>query len=630
MDRQALKDFVFQKYGLKFKRSASAPEGTEILSVNNEPAFVVLATNKSLIDFKCPNFAETIRNLPNFQDPRLVRDQEWVETNLNEISNHDLQNILDYAFKAATNGNQTFVAQQLVYLPGDNVESQYQEQKVPHAANRRKRQAPASLQKMMESYDYTIMPADVQGVNFYRQGQLVADYEDDYDQIYEFKRYYPDYHAMTVHQLRTYFTWRTQLRKGKFTVSSTSYAYVYIYELLNNIGVANPAEGYEKLIEFSQRYADNYGQHMQDYLHQWLQDYVLYYGLDRAKANTVFADQLAVDRDYHLMLHPADYPAKELLTVLLAHCPYLEKCRLYQKSPDEWGKVVKVVWQHVLEQCPQAFTKMVASRTETARNFFGGAVFAFHEPPRLQKYPIDSERQYQIQDRKYYCRVWYPRKDQKKQLNAFFHELDRLARQEFHLGHPLKARPMDEQVLQAILEGIRLYQRQRADAQRPHVKINLADLDQIRADASTTRDSLLTDEEKQDDATAQVAKPVAKEPTPLTEQPAEEPSLDSNDVNDELNLTADERYLLLALLNHQPYQEYLQSHHLMASILVDAINEKLFDEIGDAVIDFNDQDQPVIIEDYEPDLNELIKGDWKCQKRNDGYQKELPKPSWIP
>ena len=50
----------------------------------------------------------------------------------------------------------------------------------------------------------------------------------------------------------------------------------------------------------------------------------------------------------------------------------------------------------------------------------------------------------------------------------------------------------------------------------------------------------------------------------------------------------------------------MQKHHLMVSILADNINEKLFDEIGDSVIEFNEQDQPQIIEDYQEDLKELF------------------------
>ncbi len=44
----------------------------------------------------------------------------------------------------------------------------------------------------------------------------------------------------------------------------------------------------------------------------------------------------------------------------------------------------------------------------------------------------------------------------------------------------------------------------------------------------------------------------------------------------------------------------------MVSILTDNINEKLLDEIGDSVIEFNEQDQPQIIEDYADDLQEMF------------------------
>ena len=46
----------------------------------------------------------------------------------------------------------------------------------------------------------------------------------------------------------------------------------------------------------------------------------------------------------------------------------------------------------------------------------------------------------------------------------------------------------------------------------------------------------------------------------------------------------------------------------MPSILADGINDKLFDEIGDAVIEFNDNNEPEIVADYYPDLKEMFLG----------------------
>ncbi|WP_152666506.1 tellurite resistance TerB C-terminal domain-containing protein [Limosilactobacillus panis] len=50
----------------------------------------------------------------------------------------------------------------------------------------------------------------------------------------------------------------------------------------------------------------------------------------------------------------------------------------------------------------------------------------------------------------------------------------------------------------------------------------------------------------------------------------------------------------------------MKKHHLMVSIVADQINEALFDEIGDDVIEFNQDDQPAIIEDYRADLEKMF------------------------
>ena len=43
----------------------------------------------------------------------------------------------------------------------------------------------------------------------------------------------------------------------------------------------------------------------------------------------------------------------------------------------------------------------------------------------------------------------------------------------------------------------------------------------------------------------------------------------------------------------------------MISILADSINEKLFDNFGDTVIDFFD-DEPIVIEDYTEELKNMF------------------------
>ena len=57
---------------------------------------------------------------------------------------------------------------------------------------------------------------------FYRQGLLMADFEDDCPYNGTFKSYFPTYNAMSDRQLRGYFTWRAQVRRGTVEETSTS------------------------------------------------------------------------------------------------------------------------------------------------------------------------------------------------------------------------------------------------------------------------------------------------------------------------------------------------------------------------------------------------------------------------
>ena len=89
---------------------------------------------------------------------------------------------------------------------------------------------------------------------FVKQAMLLANYEDDF--VYEKPVfcYYPTYQSLTDEELRGYFSWRTKLRRGEVQKASLSYAFLYIYELLNQIGVAAPMDGYRKLKDFQSAY----------------------------------------------------------------------------------------------------------------------------------------------------------------------------------------------------------------------------------------------------------------------------------------------------------------------------------------------------------------------------------------
>lgn len=71
-------------------------------------------------------------------------------------------------------------------------------------------------------------------------------------------------------------------------------------------------------------------------------------------------------------------------------------------------------------------------------------------------------------------------------------------------------------------------------------------------------------------------------------------------------LTDLELSALQRILDDKPIDDLLGPGKPMASVLVDSINEKLFDEVGDAVVEFDDADRPHMVEDYVEDVREIL------------------------
>jgi hypothetical protein len=108
---------------------------------------------------------------------------------------------------------------------------------------------------------------------FVEQAKFMEDFEDDRNVTTRtFESYWPTYQSMDYTQLQTYFTWRTRVRRGVIENIGLSYAFVYIYELINNIGVKNPDDGMQKLLNFW----STFRQHSRDidkYMKNWCRDY---------------------------------------------------------------------------------------------------------------------------------------------------------------------------------------------------------------------------------------------------------------------------------------------------------------------------------------------------------------------
>ncbi|MDR1158103.1 MAG: TerB N-terminal domain-containing protein [Oscillospiraceae bacterium] len=110
------------------------------------------------------------------------------------------------------------------------------------------------------------------GNTFYKEAVFMQDFIDDYDKIVPFDAAYSSYSKMDDSQLRTYFTWRTKVRQGHVENISISYAFCYLYELLNDIGVIDATDGINKLIAFWSAFK-KYSDRLDSCLLEWIRDY---------------------------------------------------------------------------------------------------------------------------------------------------------------------------------------------------------------------------------------------------------------------------------------------------------------------------------------------------------------------
>lgn len=108
--------------------------------------------------------------------------------------------------------------------------------------------------------------------SFRNQALFMVDFTDKCEENTPLDTYYTTYSSMNDAQLRTYFTWRTKARQGVLEPTSLSYVFCYIFELINDVGVANPADAVEKLIALWTEYR-KFDEKIDRYLRDWIRDY---------------------------------------------------------------------------------------------------------------------------------------------------------------------------------------------------------------------------------------------------------------------------------------------------------------------------------------------------------------------
>ena len=422
---------------------------------------------------------------------------------------------------------------------------------------------------------------------FIKQGKLLAGYEDDYVYNRRVTHYFPTYQSLTNPELRGYFSWRTKLRRGNLQKTSLTYAFLYIYELLNQIGVADPMDGYRKLTEFR----DAYGaldDGILPYLNLWLMDYVVYYNLDAG----LLADdpQVRFNRGIAVLDSIQSRGDEEVIRAVKQLSPkWLERSKFYREYREDCDTVIVRVLRrmsaHYNARCKKTMVEQYFGSCSQYRVIlFDAAVFHERQVEGNRQYKVDENYIYRCRNglwsvQKYNC---LPHSNGK--LGDVLKAIDGVMRECYGYGRPIQYKLDTKWILKIIQEEARNILTEKKAAEEKKITIDYSRLARIRSDAAVTRDRLMVEEEAEEEA-----------PLVQTPAPAEEP--------EDTPLTKDEYRLLQSLLDGRDYG-WVRSSGLMLSVLVDGINDKLYDTFSDSVL--LGDDPPELIEDYIADLKEMI------------------------
>ena len=502
-----------------------------------------------------------------------------------------------------------------------------------------KQHVPEQIRRMKNLYQYGSGSFRQICKNFYVQGKFMEDYEDNapWDGVVS-TCYWPTYHNLSLAQLRGYFTWRTELRKGNYRKHCETFVSMYLYELLNGIGTKSVEDSLHKMEEFEKGYIDAgfSDRYLRGRLHRWMLELAVLNGLapdiTRKYADS---DMLEKDAAVEILRYPEKFSAQEVFNAL---CVFGGKKTAESKVIQEHGteaiNFFAAVWclasaqyrkdgEPLFQLC---FGIPSAREWRPLESTFYYDNYSNSKKRKSVTYKLNPSRTYLFKRDRWYEVAHQNYDIDRKIIVNLLQETDRRLRLYLKTGHPLKERKEAAWAVPYIEAVIEADRKAKLEAARPKVSIDFSGLDKIRKDALETQDNLLTEEETQctpefnavNKAVRKSAgskkrtkeNSAARKNTAAVLSVAASPHLASEQSeaavlaapsNTSVPLDGMQMQLLRMLLRGEPVQELIAAQHGMPSVIADAINEALFDLIGDTVVEC-DGKTITLVEDYRDDI----------------------------
>ncbi len=446
------------------------------------------------------------------------------------------------------------------------------------------------------SRDYT----DRRNETFFKEARKKAAYEGQPAEHIPFFCYWPKYSDMDAAQRKWYFYLRSCIRRGEYPQTDLSYLYVYIYELLNLIGVKDAAEGFKMLSAVQQAYGKQYPQ-LQNHLSSWMHDFVHVYDCGVTAQEIIRNMQdLSEEGLNELLTDMSEHDSFDLqLWALERLSTYkITNSKFYQRGNQELiARCVPGVLHEIDQQLRQKKGKNLLN-TYAALKMHTDTVTAFSSAI-CEKQPTYSVR----------CRHYHNGSKLSNFLKNVIRYTENALRTQMKYSAKLQGVELDDQT-KAWIDA---YIAEQLNPSAPNaekaapakngtkIALDLNKLAQLRADSDDVREALLATVEDTPAVEETIERPVQAEEGLLTDLDAVQAIL--------TQLAAEPRALLNHLTEHgwQNSASALKAAfpHAFPDVLVDEINEAAMARIGCFLIERED-DAYIIAEDYRDELEYLM------------------------
>ncbi len=514
--------------------------------------------------------------------------------------------------KGAESGGKATESEPLTLLPPDKKRNRFLEMR--------------KLARFAPSADYPAGSGDTaRATLFYKQAKFMEDFEDDYEGNAPFSLYFPSYQLMSCEQLRTYFTWRSGVRRGDVRQTSFSYVFLYLYELINNVGVRDCEDGLAKLASVWEAYRP-YEKKLDRYMNAWVRDYYITNDFTEP-----FESVLGKTGNLAKLYRPSG--AENFFDFYRPYSDYkIEKSIFFTGDAE---KAIRACFCHVvrsldgfLRRQGAEFEDLVFYSKSNAWVPFSKALYCpFSRPVRNKAVRLSETQKYKcLNGRWTSSESKIPKENGRAILGFLLRRIEQFFRTASGFKYKLTANrdkvsageiaqwfPERESFFAAVDAAIAEYYR---ESRRKTVTVDPSRLEEIRANARKTQELLLADAEadgpgEEEPAEEPEAVPPAAEKPPASPEakPAAHPAQAAEDPWAAFARSLDETEkdaVRLALRDAPPdaFRTLSKESGVMPEVLADGINQKAIGTVGDDVMELSGR--AAIFEEYREDLKRVI------------------------